>query len=205
MTSLVNKGPSRERLTRRIRLLPARPFWELLTATFWQWLGDDPFQLAAALAFYTFFSLAPLLIIVIAITGLVFGQEAAQNQIVGVLRGLVGLESAIAIQELIRRASTPRSGLLATAGSVVTLLIGTGGVLGQLQASLNKIWGVAAKPWGGVLSGVGFCAHHGRQKPGRVWQDRSVAAYWDIATPTSKPEGRDVLPERSVSMDRGGH
>jgi membrane protein len=150
MTSLVNKGPSRERLTRRIRLFPVRPFWELLTATFWQWLGDDPFQLAAALAFYTFFSLAPLLIIVIAITGLVFGQEAAQNQIVGVLRGLVGLESAIAIQEVIRRASTPRSGLLATAGSVVTLLIGTGGVLGQLQASLNKIWGVAAKPWGGV-------------------------------------------------------
>jgi membrane protein len=106
--------------------------------------------LAAALAFYTFFALAPLLLIVIAITGLAFGQEAAQNQVVGVLRGLVGLESARAIQEVIRRASAPRSGLLATAGSVVTLLVGTGGVVGQLQASLNKIWGVAARPWGGV-------------------------------------------------------
>ena len=55
------------------------------------------------------------------------------------------------------------------------------------------------------LSGVGFCGRHSRGEPERVWQDRSIAAYWDIVTHSSKPEGGDVLPQSSVSMDRRGH
>jgi len=110
------------------------------------------FQLSAALAFYTFFSLTPLLIVVIAIAGLGLGQEAAQNQIIGMLQGLVGQESAIAIQAMVREASTPSSSIAATLTGLVTLFLGAGAVVGQLQTSLNTIWRVTAKPWEGVLS-----------------------------------------------------
>jgi Virulence factor BrkB/Putative Actinobacterial Holin-X, holin superfamily III len=149
--------------------LNATAFWELCKATFTQWSADKPFQLAAALAYYTLFSLAPLLIIVIAIAGLVFGHEAAQNHIVSTLQGVVGSEGAQAIQALIQQASRPSAGVLAILMGLVTLLIGAGGVVGQLQDSLNTIWGVEPKPgrglWGlvrdrfvsfGMVLGIGF-------------------------------------------------
>jgi membrane protein len=74
-------------------------------STIGQWIEDDPFELAAALSYYTLFSLAPLMIIVIAIAGFAFGREAAQNQIVETLQGMVGQESAKAIQDMIQNAS----------------------------------------------------------------------------------------------------
>jgi membrane protein len=118
-----------------------------------QWLEDEPFSLAAALSYYTLFSLAPLLIIAIAVAGFVFGREAAENQVVETLRGLVGQESAKAIQAIIAEAGyRPRAGAFSTALGITMLLIGAGGVVGQLQLSLNRIWRVAAKPgqsiWG---------------------------------------------------------
>jgi membrane protein len=129
----------------------AKALWDLVKATFTQWSEDKPFQLAAALSYYTLFSLAPLLIITIAVAGLVFGREAAQNQIIGALQGFIGQESAQAIQGMIQSASTPSSGLLAGILGVATLLIGAGGVIGQLHDSLNTIWGVQPKPGGGLL------------------------------------------------------
>jgi len=131
--------------------LNATALWELVKATFTQWSEEKPFQLAAALAYYTLFSLAPLLIIVIAIAGLVFGHDAAQNRIVSTLQGVVGPEGAHAIQGLIQQASRPSSGILAVLIGIVTLLIGAGGVVGQLQNSLNTIWGVEPKPGRGLL------------------------------------------------------
>ena len=125
--------------------------WVFLKRTVNQWIEDEPFSLAAALSYYTLFSLAPLLIIAISIAGLVFGQEAAQNQVVETIQGLVGQESAQAIQGMIQNASEkPNAGIVSALIGIAALLFGAGGVVGQLQTSLNKIWGVEPKPGQGV-------------------------------------------------------
>jgi membrane protein len=112
-----------------------------------QWLEDEPFSLAAALSYYTLFSLAPLLTIAIGIAGFVFGRDAAQNQVVETLQGLVGRDSAQALQAIIEKAGyRPKAGAFSTALGILMLLFGAGGVVGHLQFSLNKIWRVAAKP-----------------------------------------------------------
>lgn len=128
-----------------------KSFWDLLKQTVVQWIEDNPFQLAAALSYYTLFSLAPLLIIVISVAGLAFGHEAAQDRIVETLQGLVGRDSAMAVQSIVQNASSkPEEGRFSSVMGVVLLLIGAGGVVGQLQTSLNTIWGVAPKPGQGV-------------------------------------------------------
>ena len=119
--------------------------WKLLSATYTKWSEDHAQGLGAALAFYTVFSLAPLLLIVIAIAGLVFGQEAAEGQIIGQIQGLVGEESAKAIQGILENVRKPATGLIATALAIVTLLFGATGVFAQLQEALNTIWGVENK------------------------------------------------------------
>lgn len=125
--------------------------WKLLSATFSKWSEDHAQGLGAALAFYTVFSLAPLLLIVIAIAGLVFGQEAAEGQIIGQIQGLVGNDSAKAIQGILENVRKPTTGLIATALTIVTLLFGATGVFAQLQEALNTIWGVETKPGVGIL------------------------------------------------------
>ena len=116
------------------------------------WIEDRAPTLGAALAYYTVFSLAPLLIIAIAIAGLVFGSEAAQGQIFEQLRGLLGEASAKSMQDLVENANAkPATGIFATVIGIVTLLFGASGVFGQLQTSLNAIWGVQPKPGRGVL------------------------------------------------------
>jgi len=123
-----------------------RSAWHLLKKIFAKWLEDDPFQSAAALSYYTLFSLAPLLIISIAVAGFVFGREAAQNQIVSTLQELIGQESAQAIQAMIQNASNkPKTGKISTLFGGIILLFGAGGVVGQLQTSLNTIWQVKAQ------------------------------------------------------------
>lgn len=123
-----------------------RQAWALLRDAFKQWYGHDPFQLSAALAYYTVFSLTPLLTIAIAIAALFFGQEAAQNQIVGGLSDLIGKASAKAIQDAIRAASmNQEGGLLAAVTGALVLLLGAAGVVGQLQQSLNFIWDVKVR------------------------------------------------------------
>lgn len=125
--------------------------WKFLKDVVNQWIEDEPFQLAAALSYYTLFSLAPLLIIAISVAGLVFGQEAAQNQVVETMQGLVGEDSAKAIQGMIQNASDkPKTGIFSTLLGAVALLFGAGGVVGQLQTSLNQIWGVEPKSGQGV-------------------------------------------------------
>lgn len=120
--------------------------WRFIKDTLVQWFEDEPFQLAASLSYYTLFSLAPLLVIVIAIAGFVFGKEAAQNQIVETIQDTIGREGAQAIQALVQNASSqPKTGLISTALGLGALLFGAAGVFGQLQSSLNTIWGVVPR------------------------------------------------------------
>ena len=133
------------------KALNLQGLWLLARDAFFQWIDDNPFQMGAALAYYTLFSIAPLLLIAIAVAGSVFGREASQNQIIGAIQGLVGFQSARAIQAIIDSAGrTPDSGFLATATGMVLLLLGAAGVVGQLQDSLNAIWRVAFKTGRGL-------------------------------------------------------
>jgi membrane protein len=125
--------------------------WKLLSATYTKWTEDHAQGLGAALAFYAVFSLAPLLLIVIAISGLVFGQEAALGQIIGQVQGLVGEESANAIQSMIEEARKPSAGIIATVLAMVMLLLGATGVFAQLQEALNTIWRVEEKTGEGFV------------------------------------------------------
>lgn len=118
----------------------------------WDWIEDQAPTLGAALADYTVFSLAPLLIIAVSIAGMIFGHEAAQGQIFDQLRVLIGEASAEAMQDIVQNANAkPSSGVVAAILGFVTLLFGASGVFGQLQTSLNTIWGVAPKPGRGLL------------------------------------------------------
>jgi membrane protein len=97
----------------------------------------------AALAYYAIFSMAPLLVLVIAVAGLVFGRAAVQGELVGQIQGLVGPDAARMIEEMIQRVSTPSGSIAATAVSLGTMLLGASGVVGQLQVTLNDIFGRA--------------------------------------------------------------
>jgi membrane protein len=107
---------------------------------FAEWSKDDALSLGAALSYYTIFSMAPLLVLVIAIAGLVFGRAAAQGQIVAQIQDTMGPAGAQMIEGMIARASKPSSGVLATVASLLFMGFGASGVFGQLQSSLNKIW-----------------------------------------------------------------
>jgi membrane protein len=125
--------------------------WMLIKDTFVRWIDDNPFQLGAALAYYTLFSMAPLLLMAIAVAGLVFSREASHTQIIGVTEDLVGVQSARAIQAIIESAGQrPDSGFFATAVGTILLLLGAAGVVGQLHDSLNAIWRVAPKTGRGI-------------------------------------------------------
>jgi membrane protein len=128
-----------------------KSLWQFLKDVFTQWIEDEPFLLASSLSYYTLFSLAPLLVIAIAVAGLVFGRAAAQNQIVETIGGMIGAQSAQAIQGMIENASNkPKTWMIFTVLGAVALLFGAGGVVGQLTTSLNKIWGVVPKSGQGV-------------------------------------------------------
>ena len=96
--------------------------------------------MGAALAYYTVFSMAPLLLVAIAIAGLVFGRQAAEGQIVQQIGGVVGTKSAEAVQALVQNAWKPATGVIATIIGIVTLLFGATGVFGELQDALDRIW-----------------------------------------------------------------
>jgi membrane protein len=128
-----------------------KSIWQFVTTTINEWIEAEPFELAAALSYYTLFSLAPLLIIAIAVAGLAFGREAAQDQIVETLQGLIGQDSAQAIQGMIQASNNkPTTGIISSIIGLIALLFGAGGVVGQLQSSLNKLWEVTPKPGQGV-------------------------------------------------------
>jgi membrane protein len=123
----------------------------LVKQTFAEWNKDNVPRLGAAMAYYTVVSIAPLLLVIIAVAALAFGREAAEGAIVLQLTGLVGETAAQAIQAMIQNASKPSTGILATVLGVVTLLAGASGVFAELQSALNTIWEAPARPDKGVL------------------------------------------------------
>ncbi len=131
----------------------ARPgaFWELLKETASEWSEDKVPRLGAALAFYSVLSLAPLLLIAIAVAALVFGEKAATGQLDDEIQGMVGKEGAEAIQQMLKNAHKPGSGPIAALVGFATLLLAASGVFGQLQDSMNTIWEVQPKAGRGVL------------------------------------------------------
>lgn len=123
-----------------------RSLWKVVSEVVGNWNKHGAAAQSAALAFYTLFSLAPILVMVIAIAGAVFGEEAVRGQIVAEFSGLMGRDAAQLVQEVIRSAARPASGRIATALGIVTLLFGATGVFVQLQEALNRVWDVAPQP-----------------------------------------------------------
>ncbi len=126
----------------------------LVTQSFAEWSEDKASRLAAALAYYTIFSILPLLIIIIAIAAQVFERSLVQQQLVRQIATLVGQTGAEAIEAILENASEPEDSLLAAIVSIITLLLGASGVFGQLYDALNTIWEVQAKPGRGILGTV---------------------------------------------------
>ncbi len=126
------------------------PLMDFVREVVTQWQEDRVLSQGAALAYYTLFSLAPLLVLVIAVVGLAFGRAAAEGEIVGQIQHLMGAEGARMVQDMIVRASEPRSGVVATVASVVTMLFGASGVVSQLESALHDIFEAPARPRGGV-------------------------------------------------------
>jgi membrane protein len=124
--------------------------WAMLKETVLSFIEDEALSRGAAMAFYAVTALAPVLLIVIAIAGLVFGQDAAQNALTGQFQSLMGRQSAEMLQSIIQNAGQKSSGILATIVGVVTLLITASGVFGEMQSALNTIW--KAKPEGTTVS-----------------------------------------------------
>ena len=123
----------------------------LMKETAVEWNSDNAMRLAAALAYYTAFSLAPLLLAAISIAGLVFGGEAATGKIYAELKSAVGPSVAVAVQEMVAAASKPSAGITGTILAFALALFGASGVFGELMSSLNQIWGSEPKKGNGIM------------------------------------------------------
>ena len=110
------------------------------------WLGHPSMSESAALSYYTVFSLAPVLLVVITVAGAVFGQDAVRGRIVKQFEGLMGRDQAVLVQTVMEKAHEQKSGGIAAIVAFVTLILGATGVFAQLQSSLNRIWEVEPKP-----------------------------------------------------------
>ncbi len=130
--------------------MTVRDIWDIVKEAGSESLADRVPRLGAALAFYTTFALAPLLVIVVAIAGLVFGREAAEGRLLGEMRSLVGKEGGDALQALVAAAGQHGAGIVASLVGGVVLLLGAVGLFGQLQDALNTIWEVEPKPGRGI-------------------------------------------------------
>lgn len=131
-------------------MIRAKRLWKLTKESVTAWLDDDAPRMGAAVAFYTVFSLAPLLIIVIAIAGAVFGQEAARGEIMAQLDGLIGSTGAKAIEAMIEGAQNKKVGLVATLLGMGTLIVAATTVFAELKTSLDQIWHVPTESKKGI-------------------------------------------------------
>ena len=129
----------------------AAGLWTVLKRAFSGWWNDNVPHLGAALSYYTLFSMAPILVVAMAIAGLVFGAEAVRGEIVGQIDGLVGHEGAVALQAMLEGAAKPSSSVPATIIGVITFFLGATGAFLELQTALNAIWRVKPKASGSFL------------------------------------------------------
>jgi membrane protein len=124
---------------------PVKAVWSLSKEAIDAWIEDYAPSMGAALSYYTLFSIAPLLLIVIGLAGLVFGPDAARGEIFGQLRGLMGDQGAAAVEHLLQSADKPQGGTIATVTGIVMLLLGATTVFGELQNALDRIWRAPAR------------------------------------------------------------
>ena len=120
--------------------LGLRSFITLMKEAVAAWSADYAPSMGAALAYYTAFSLAPLLLIAITVAGFVFGEEAARGQVTGTLGSMVGADAASAIEEMIKSSNESGGGVVASIIGFLTLILGATSVFGELQSSLDRIW-----------------------------------------------------------------
>ncbi|HSH37389.1 MAG TPA: YihY/virulence factor BrkB family protein [Chthoniobacterales bacterium] len=135
-----------------ISTLTPKNLWGLFVTTFNEWLEDKAPQLGAALAYYTVFSLAPLILVLLAIVGLIFRNDpnGAWDRITDQMRYIMDPSGVQVVQDIARTAAKPSAGFWATLIGIALALFGASGVFGQLQDALNTIWGVKAKPGAAV-------------------------------------------------------
>ena len=127
-----------------------KTIWFMLSQTFSAWNEHEAPRLGAALAFYTILSLAPLVVLMIAIAAFVFGHSTAQSQLLGQIESMVGPQGSEVVKGMIEQAQKPASGAFASIIGVITLLFGASGVFGELRSALNKMWDVKPKSTSGV-------------------------------------------------------
>ena len=120
-------------------------YWKTLKKAASAWVDDGAQSMGAALAYYTVFSIAPLLLIAISVAGLVFGQDAARDSIVAQLQGLMGKAGADAVQAMLKSVSTPSTSIAGTVVGILVLIIGATSVFAELQDDLNRIWETPSK------------------------------------------------------------
>ena len=125
--------------------------WEILKASFTGFTDHKVTKLSGSLAYYTVFSMAPLLVVIISLCGIFLGQEAAQGQVYNQLAGFLGKETALSLQEMIQKAAIGDKGTIAFIIGAVTLLVGATTVFADIQDSINMIWGLKPKPKRGWL------------------------------------------------------
>jgi len=136
-------------LSARTQRVSFKQWWALVKQAGSAWIDDYAPSMGAALSYYTVFSLAPMLLIVIAVAGLVFGQDAARGELFGQIAGLMGPEAAKAIEGVLASVSQPSEGVMATVIGIVVLLVGATSVFGELQDALDRIWRAPARHGGG--------------------------------------------------------
>jgi len=125
--------------------IPVKQSLRLLKESASSWSADYCPSMGAAISYYTLFSIAPLLLIVIAVAGMVFGADAARGEIFGQLRGMLGEEGAKAIEDLLQAANKPGAGIVSTITGIAVLLLGATTVFNELQNALDRIWRAPAR------------------------------------------------------------
>jgi membrane protein len=126
----------------------------LLKLSYQDWKEDKASRLSAALAYYTIFSLAPMLLIILAVTSFFLSRDAVQTQVLNQVEGLVGAEGRTFIADLLTSASNPAKGIFATIVGILTLLFGALGVFNELHNALNTIWEVKEEPTQGFVESI---------------------------------------------------
>ena len=126
-------------------------FWQVLKQSGIEFSNDNAIKLSASLSYYTVFSIAPMLVVIISVCAIFFGKEAIQGEVYGQIDGLIGKEAALQVQELIKNVQLSDKSFLATAVGLITLLIGATGIFIEMQDSINFIWAIKAKPKKGWL------------------------------------------------------
>lgn len=136
-------------MRKRKKILSA--IWHLLKNSFSEFVKDKVLKLSAALAYYTIFSLPSMLIVIIGLCSIFYGREAIQGTIFHQISGFIGSDAALQIQNVLKNTTLHHDNFLATAIGLATLLIAATGMFGEIQDSINSIWGLKAKPEKGLI------------------------------------------------------